>query len=245
MVIAGGPLLIRDWMRQVRHLGLKHSIDIIWVTSGAIATAAERTRFGKAKKALPEKQALSAIGQPLIMDTYLLALQAQGAQGAQILLTYEDLADRERRTNFQNTVNTLLRWGATPILNENDAVATQEIRFGDNDRLSAKVAIALGAERLVILTDVEGLYDSDPRKNPGARLIGVLEGVGQTQLSRVGAASGSSRGTGGMLSKLKAGQEASKKGIETWLVKGDITQVLFKIQEDAAVGTRIKPKGKR
>lgn len=241
MVISGGPLLIRDWMRQVQDLRIKQNIDIVWVTSGAIATAAERTRFGKKKKTLPEKQALSAIGQPLVMDNYLLALQTQGGQGAQILLTYEDLADRERKGNFQNTVNTLLKWGATPILNENDAVATQEIRFGDNDRLSAKVAIALQAERLIILTDVDGLYDSDPRSHPDARLIGVLDGVSAAQVAKLGRGFvGTSRGTGGMLSKLKAAQEATRKGVESWLVRGDIPQVLFKIFLGDPVGTRIK-----
>lgn len=241
MVISGGPLLIRDWMRQIKALREDRGIDVVWVTSGAIATAAERTRFSKKERTLPEKQALSALGQPLIMDTYLLALQLQGDQGAQILLTYDDLSARDRKKNFQNTVDVLLSWAAVPILNENDAVATQEIRFGDNDRLSAKVARAIGAERLIILTDVDGLYDRDPKRDPEARLVGVLSGIKKSDLQKAASGStGSSRGTGGMQSKLAAADEATRAGIETWLVKGDLPQVLLKVAEGAAVGTRVR-----
>jgi glutamate 5-kinase len=181
MVCGGGPLLLRAWMAQVAQLKRKHGIEVIWVTSGAIASAVDRTAFNKPVSRsfweLSEKQALSAIGQPIIMDLYNIALAANGLLGAQILLTYDDLAHDERRRNFENTLEKLLEWGVTPVLNENDAVATQEIKFGDNDSLSAKVACVTGADRLVILTDVAGLYDSDPKRNPGARRIERLVGV--------------------------------------------------------------------
>jgi glutamate 5-kinase len=200
MVCTGGPLLARAWMQQLRQLRDDEGVEVVWVTSGAIASATERTRFPKssAQRTLVEKQALSAIGQPLVMDVYNMALQATGMLGAQVLLTAGDLAQAERRRNFVHTINQLLKWGVTPILNENDAVATDEIKFGDNDSLSAKVALNIGAERLVILTDVDGLYDSDPRGNKRARLIHTVDKVTPKLLSKTGRAAGTSRGTGGM-----------------------------------------------
>lgn len=245
MVCGGGPLLLRSWMSQVAVLRKHHRIEVIWVTSGAIASAVERTDFSKTNRQLAEKQALSAIGQPMIMDLYNLALGASGLLGAQILLTYDDLANAERRRNFQNTVEKLLEWGVTPVLNENDAVATQEIKFGDNDSLSAKVARVSGAERLVILTDVPGLYDSDPKKNPGARRIERLEGVSARVLGSIDQAAGSSRGTGGMFSKLSAAREASDHGIQTWLVQGDLPSILLEVAEDHAVGTQVVSKRRK
>jgi glutamate 5-kinase len=242
MVCGGGPLLLRAWMSQVALLRRRHGVEVIWVTSGAIASAVERTDFTKPNRELSEKQALSAIGQPIVMDLYNLALAATGLLGAQILLTYDDLANPERRRNFQNTLEKLLEWGVTPVLNENDAVATQEIKFGDNDSLSAKVARVSGAERLLILTDVAGLYDSDPKKNPGARRIERLEGVPARYLKAVDRGAGSSRGTGGMYSKLSAAREAAGHGIQTWLVQGDLPGVLLEVARDHAVGTRIVPR---
>ncbi len=241
MVCTGGPILMRAWMGQVAELRKKHGIEVIWVTSGAIASAVDRTELGKkaGKRPLPEKQALSAIGQPIVMDLYNLALQAVGLLGAQILLTYDDLANSGRRRNFQNTVEQLLKWGVTPVLNENDAVATEEIRFGDNDSLSARVARVMKADRLVILTDVDGLYDSDPRANPRARLLRRVGGVTPALLRGVTPKSGSARGTGGMLSKLTAAREAGRDSIPTWLARGDIASVLTRIARGDSVGTLI------
>lgn len=240
MVCSGGPLLVRAWMNQVAQLKRQNRIEVIWVTSGAIASATERTDFKKNRRTLSEKQALSAIGQPLIMDLYNLALQTSGMLGAQVLLTYDDLMNKKRRTNFSNTIEQLLKWNVTPILNENDAVATEEIKFGDNDTLSAKVARVMGADRLIILTDVEGLYDSDPRRNPGAQLIHGLPGITKKTLNLAGSGAGTSRGTGGMLSKLTAAREAAKGGIETWLVKGDLPHVLRRVAENEILGTRVR-----
>jgi len=239
MICSGGPMLIRAWMSQVAHLRKDHDIEVIWVSSGAIATAMDRTSFSKTKKKLSEKQALSAIGQPLVMDLYNLALQTQGCLGAQVLLTYDDLANTSRRTNLQNTLEQLLTWKVTPILNENDAVATHEIQFGDNDSLSARVAKVMNADRLVILTDVDGLFEEDPRENPKAKLIGQVKDVSASLLKKTSHASGSKSGTGGMFSKLSAAQFASRAGIETWLVKGDASQVLLAVAKNASVGTRV------
>jgi glutamate 5-kinase len=245
IIVRGGPLLLRSWMQQVASLLKHHDTEVIWVTSGAIATAVERTQLQRTRKLLSEKQALSAIGQPLMMDLYNLALGAVGLLGAQVLLTYDDLKHRERRRNFQNTLEKLLSWGATPILNENDAIATEEIQFGDNDSLSAKVAIALNADRLVILTDVDGLFDKDPRLHPDARLLHELHGVARQLLAQTEKTAGSGRGTGGMYSKLMASREANRAGIETWLARGDHPSVLLEIAANQSTGTRILPKEPR
>jgi glutamate 5-kinase len=238
MICAGGPMLIRAWMAQVAQLRRNHGIEVIWVSSGAIASAMDRTQFKKKKRTLSEKQALSAIGQPMVMDLYNMALQTQGLLSAQVLLTYADLAHPHQKKNLQNTIEQLLAWEVTPVLNENDAVATEEIRFGDNDSLSARIAKAMKADRLVILTDVAGLYESDPRKNPKAKLVRSVEKVTPALLKTAGG-SGSLRGTGGMFSKLSAAKMASDAKIETFLVKGDEAQVLLRIAADEEVGTRI------
>lgn len=245
LVCSGGPLLIRAWMQQVAILKNRFGIEVIWVTSGAIASAADRTGFRKRNRELSEKQALSAIGQPIVMDLYNLALQAQGLMGAQILLTYDDLSDRTRRRCFRNTIEQLLKWGTTPVLNENDAVANEEIKFGDNDSLSAKVAHCVDADRLLILTDVEGLYDADPRLVPDARLVRKLSEVSSSLLSRTVPQAGTSRGTGGMYSKLKAAREATEQGIETWLLKGDLPSVLLQAAENQGIGTLIQANQRR
>ena len=244
MVCSGGPLLLRAWMQQVAALKRDHGIEVIWVTSGAIASAVDRTQFIRhlEKKTLSQKQALSAIGQPLVMDLYNLALQTNGLIGAQVLLTYDDVANKHRRANFINTMEQLLAWDVTPVLNENDAVATEEIKFGDNDTLSAKVACAMKADRLIILTDVEGLYDADPRQHKDAKLLNQLKGIFKKTLDSTGRHAGSPRGTGGMYSKLTAAKMAARQGIETWLVKGDGPQVLLKVAENQTVGTRIQVK---
>ncbi len=241
MVCSGGPLLLRAWMLQVSQLRRDHGIEVIWVTSGAIASAVERVGFTPAgrKRTLPEKQALSALGQPMVMDLYLLALNAAGLTGAQVLLTAGDIRDANRSQNLKNTLSTLLAWETVPILNENDAVSTDEIQFGDNDSLSSKIAIMMKAERLVLLTDVDGLYEEDPRKNSRAALIPYLAKVTAADQARAGKGSSSLRGTGGMYSKLLAAQMASENKITTHLVRGDYPQNLILLAQGANVGTQI------
>ncbi len=246
VICSGGPLLIRAWMQQVASLQRDHGIEVIWVTSGAIASAVDRTGFKKKERGLSEKQALSAIGQPIVMDLYNIALQAQGLLGAQILLTYGDLSDGERRENFKSTLEQLLHWKIIPVLNENDAIASEEIRFGDNDSLSAKVARVAGADRLLLLTDVDGLYEKDPKANPDARLIPRLSGPALNDALRTLEAAQEfqkrpGRGTGGMYSKVRAAHEAAGAGIETWLVRGDVNSVLALAAQDRSIGTVIEP----
>lgn len=239
MVCSGGPLLLRAWMGQVASLKSDHGIEIIWVTSGAIASAAERTRFNGKKRKLSEKQALSAIGQPMVMDLYNLALNATGLLGAQVLLTAGDMQDKVRRKNLQNTLEKLLEWQTVPILNENDAVATDEIKFGDNDQLSALIAKMMRAERLVLLTDVDGLYDSDPKKNKSARLISHKSSINKTDLSTVARNASGALGTGGMYSKLLAARNAARSGIITNLMRGDHPQNLLSLAAGRTIGTEV------
>lgn len=239
MVCDGGPLLMRAWMQQVAQLRKKHNIEVIWVSSGAIAWAVARTDFNKPKRTLPQKQALSAIGQPLVMDQYNLALQAANLLGSQVLLTAGDMKDLERRKNLQNTLKELLRWKVIPILNENDAVATEEIRFGDNDSLASKVALMMKAERLVLMTDVPGLFDADPNKYKKAQLISYRARLTKADFALADRKTLSKVGTGGMYSKLLAADKASRAGIVTHLVQGDYPNNLLQIAQDQNIGTQI------
>lgn len=245
MVIEGGPLLIRDWMRQVRELKSKHGIEIVWVTSGAIATARlflkEKSSRLSNSNTLQAKQALSAMGQPMVHGVYQLALEAHGTKGAQVLLTSDDLKNSTRRKNLVSTLTTLLSWDVVPVLNENDAVSTAEIQFGDNDALSSLVAQAIGAERLILLTDVDGLYTADPFLDPKAQKVVHLARVTakvlkQTQSNRK--ARRKSFGKGGMYSKLKAAQSAQRFGIVTHLIRGDTPHALTSLL-DSPQGTQI------
>ena len=244
MVCGGGPLLIRAWMNQVAELK-KQNVEVIWVTSGAIASAVDRTDFKPDQgrhRSLPEKQALSAIGQPMVMELYNLGLQACGLMGAQVLLTAGDIQDKKRRENLQNSLEKLLEWGTIPILNENDAVSVAEIQFGDNDSLSSLIAEMLQAQKLILLTDVDGLYDQDPKLHPNAQIIHELDTVSAAQLKAVSGQATSKLGTGGMYSKLLAAQRAAKVGIETHLLRGDHPQNLLHILRGRNIGTRISAK---
>lgn len=239
MVCAGGPLLMRVWMQQVAELRKKHNIEVIWVTSGAIALAVQKTEFTVKNRTLPQKQALSAIGQPLVMDQYNLALQANNLLGAQVLLTAGDIKDKDRRTNLQNTLTQLLKWKVIPIINENDAVATEEIKFGDNDSLSSKIAVMMKAERLILMTDVDGFFDGDPKKNKDAKLIHYKAKIGASDLKLANHKNVSARGTGGMFSKILAADQARKSGIITHLVRGDWPNNLLELAKGHAIGTQI------
>ncbi len=238
MVCEGGPLLMRSWMQQIATLR-KKNIEVIWVTSGAIALATEKTRFQSSKRTLPQKQALSAIGQPLVMDQYNLALAANNLLGSQVLLTAGDMKDRTRKKNLQNTLNELLKWKVIPILNENDAVATEEIKFGDNDSLASQVAIMMKAQKLILLTDVDGLYDGDPKSNPRASLITYRAKITSAELTMAPSTAKSKQGTGGMFSKLNAAKSAQEKGIVTHFVRGDISKNLIMVAEGKNIGTQI------
>jgi glutamate 5-kinase len=239
MVVEGGALLLRAWMEQVSLLRKQHQIEVIWVTSGAIAFAAQKTDFKAAKRTLPQKQALSAIGQPLLMNQYSLAMETTNCVGSQVLLTAGDIKDATRKKNLKNTLSELLKWQVIPILNENDAVATEEIQFGDNDNLASKVAIMMKAEKLVLMTDVEGLFEADPNKNPKAKIIEYRKRLTAVEFKMAPKQSKSAQGTGGMFSKLAAAKLASEAGVTCHLVKGDEPGGLLKIAAGSAIGTQI------
>lgn len=240
MVVSGGPLLIRHWMQQVAELRERHGVRVIWVTSGAIASARKDTL--RSWSTLPEKQALSAIGQPLVMDQYNIALRTLGLTGAQVLLTNDDMSDRKRSRNLKNSLGALLKWDAVAVLNENDAVATEEIQFGDNDSLSARVAVMMQADRLVILTDVAGVFDADPKRHKNAALIHEIpapgSGAARARVLKTIDARGRSRlGSGGMGSKIQAALKAQTAGIATSLIKGDDPGGLLRLARGEHVGT--------
>lgn len=236
LITDGGPLLIRSLIQEVCDLVKDHNLQIVWVTSGAIASA--RKRLNHQWHSLPEKQALSAIGQPMLMELYNLAIQSQGLMGAQVLLTYSDFRRRESRLNFCNTIRKLLEWQIVPLLNENDAVATDEIQFGDNDQLSAMVAGELKADRLIILTNVPGLYDRHP-SDPGAQLIPFVPSVDRAFISKSVSNKKSESGRGGMASKLLAAQRAWKQGVPTTIVQGTEPHLLTRLFRGEILGTVI------
>lgn len=242
LLIDEGPLLIRALVKDVATLKRQHNIDVVWVTSGAIATA--RSQLEKNWKTLPEKQALSAIGQPLLMELYNTAFAFNGLRAAQVLLTASDLKRGNSRKNLTNTIQKLLEWDVVPVLNENDAVATEEIQFGDNDHLSALVAGEIKADKLVILTNVEGLYDRDP-SDLNATLIHHLDKISPQLLKTLKKASGSKMGRGGIFSKLLAAQEAAKNKIATSIVKGSRPHILVELATQQKVGTTIKIERKK
>src|SRR5690606_23467610 len=188
--------------------------------------------------AMHELQAAAAVGQMGLAQAYEAAFAEHGLRTAQILLTHEDLADRRRYLNARSTLTTLLRLGVVPIINENDTVVTDEIKFGDNDTLGALVANLIEADALVILTDQRGLFSADPRKDPSARLIGEAQ-AGDPQLEAMAGGAGSSIGRGGMLTKVLAAKRAARSGAHTIIAWGREEDVLLRLAGGEAIGTQL------
>jgi glutamate 5-kinase len=238
------------------HLSMPHLVDIarqtsalrergsevLLVTSGAMAAGRERLGFPQLPKGLPAKQMLAAIGQPRLMALYEQVFGLYSLTIAQVLLTRADLADRRRYLNSRNTLTALLDQGAIPIINENDTVATEEIRVGDNDNLSALVANLIDADLLLLLTDQVGLYTADPRSDPDAILVNEVEEP-EIPKSLWEAAKGteSELGTGGMLTKLQAADLARRSGTMVVIAAGDMPDVLLRAAAGESVGTRFLP----
>ncbi len=194
--------------------------QVIVVSSGAIALGAARLGLAKGGRgSLADAQAAAAVGQIALADLWSRALAAQGITAAQMLLTLGDLEDRRRYLNASATLDRLLEAGVIPVINENDSVATEEIRFGDNDRLAARVAQAANADVVLLLSDVDGLYDRDPRDD-GATLIPVVDAVTPEVMAMASGASSSGLGSGGMVSKLQAAQIATRAGIALGILNG-------------------------
>lgn len=225
------------WVAQIMELKGR-GIEPVIVSSGAVAEGVSRLGWGRRPHALHELQAAAAVGQMGMIQAYEVCFQKYGVHTAQILLTHDDVADRRRYLNARSTLRTLVQLGVVPIVNENDSVATEEIRFGDNDNLAGLVANLIEADLLVILTDQAGLFDGDPRANPAAKLIASAR-AGDRDLERF-AGKGGVLGRGGMLTKLRAAATAAKSGAHTVIASGMETGVLVRIVDGEELGTLLR-----
>ncbi len=236
---ATGRLNIRHVEELVKVLSdLKNAgHEVILVSSGAIGMGVGKLNLPGKPSDIPTKQAAAAVGQCELMYTYDKLFAGYNHTVAQILLTGEDVDHPERRANFENTMYRLLELGALPIINENDTIATAEIKVGDNDTLGGIVACCVKADLLVLLSDIEGLYTADPRKDPGATLISVVEEV-TPEVEALAGGAGSSLGTGGMATKLRAARMVTNAGCDMIIANGEHPNYLYDIVEGKAVGTR-------
>ena len=226
---------IGEWCRQIAHL-IGAGKEIIMVSSGAIAEGMKRLGWASRPKAIQELQAAAAVGQMGLAQMYETKLRQNALGSAQVLLTHADLADRERYLNARSTLLTLLKHGVVPVINENDTVVNDEIKFGDNDTLGALVANLVEADALVILTDQKGLYSADPRKDATARFIDVAQ-AGDPELERMAGGAGSSIGRGGMITKILAAKRAAGSGASTVIAWGREADVLIRLAAGEAIGT--------
>ncbi len=217
---------------------LKNSgLEIIFVSSGAIAMGVGKLGLSKKPEDIPSKQACAAIGQCELMYTYDKLFQEYNHTVAQMLMTGADFENEERHTNFDNTLNRLLEFGVLPIVNENDTIATSEIKVGDNDTLSAIVATSANADMLILLSDIDGLYTADPRKVSDAKLIPIVNEI-TDEIRMLAGTAGTSRGTGGMITKLHAAEICMDAGIDMIITNGSNPEVLYDIFDGKSVGTR-------
>lgn len=214
-------------------------MQIVLVSSGAISVGVDRLGLPERPKTIAGKQAAAAVGQCELMFLYDKFFSEYNKVVSQVLMTRDAVDVADRRNNIVNTLSELLLMGVIPIVNENDTVATEEIEFGDNDTLSAMVADCVNADLLAIITDIDGLYDKDPAKNPDAKRIDVVDEITDEILQMAGG-SGSNRGTGGMITKLHAAQIAKKKGISTAIVSGENPEILYDLIAGKNVGTIIR-----
>ena len=215
--------------------------QIILVSSGAIGMGVGKLNLPGRPGDMPTKQAAAAVGQCELMYTYDKLFSEYNHTVAQILLTGEDVEHPSRRENFENTLERLLQLGALPVINENDTVATAEIKVGDNDTLGAIVARCARADLLVLLSDIDGLFTADPRKDPAARLIPVVEAIGP-EIEALAAGAGSDLGTGGMATKVRAAKMVTAAGCDMVIANGARPEVLYDIAEGKSAGTRFKAK---
>ncbi|AEG67991.1 glutamate 5-kinase [Ralstonia solanacearum] len=213
--------------------------EVVLVSSGAIAEGMQRLGWAKRPKEIHELQAAAAVGQMGLAQVYESEFARHGIRTAQVLLTHGDLADRERYLNARSTLLTLLSLGVVPIINENDTVVTDEIKFGDNDTLGALVTNLIEGDALIILTDQRGLYTADPRKHPDARFVDEAQ-AGASELEAMAGGAGSSIGKGGMLTKILAAKRAAKSGAHTVIASGREADVLARLAGGEAIGTQLR-----
>ncbi|HET8729673.1 MAG TPA: glutamate 5-kinase [Moraxellaceae bacterium] len=231
-----------SWVRQM--VALQQSgVELVLVSSGAVAEGMVRMGLKARPEAVHELQACAAIGQMGLVQAYESHFREHGTQTAQILLTHDDLSDRRRYLNARNTLRTLIEWRVLPVINENDTVATDEIRFGDNDTLGALVANLVEADTLVILTDQDGMFDRDPRHNPDAVLLPEVQAMDERLLAMAGG--GGLLGRGGMITKVRAARLAAKSGCATVIASGRGDNILVRLRQAEVVGTLLLPEQDR
>ncbi len=231
---------IADDISSVRDAGY----EVVVVSSGAVAAGMKKLELKEKPRNVILKQASAAVGQSSLMWAYEKCFNTYGKKVAQILLTRDDFSDRKRYINSRNTLITLLSYAVVPIINENDTVATDEIRFGDNDHLASLVAGLIDAERLIILSDVDGLFSEDPARNPGARLIEIVEKI-TPEIEETAGGSGSTLGTGGMFSKLLAAKRAVHHGILVNIINGRKKGAISSVLSGVHLGTEFRPRETR
>ena len=243
LLTAGGRGLdtssIGNWVAQMADLR-QRGLDMILVSSGSVAEGMSRLGWTKRPHALHELQAAASVGQMGLVRTYESLFEQHGIKTAQILLTHEDLANRQRYLNARGTLLTLLEFGVVPIINENDTVATEEIRFGDNDTLGALVANLLDADLLIILTDQKGLFERNPTIDPTAQLVSEAS-IDDERLGDMVGESLSGLGRGGMITKLRAGRLASRSGTATLIASGHEPDVIARLMRGEELGTFLVP----
>lgn len=210
--------------------------EVILVSSGAISAGIAKMGLTQKPKETEKKQALAAVGQSELMTVYEHFFSMFGHPVAQILLTKDIMENKTARKNAENTFNTLLEMGCIPVVNENDSVSFEEIEFGDNDTLSAYISVLCSADCLIILSDIDGLYDSDPHKNSDAKLIRTVAKIDEHIMAYAGGA-GSNRGTGGLITKLHAAQIVTENGIPMFIVNGSNPEILYDLFEGKHKGT--------
>ncbi|MGA0031919.1 MAG: glutamate 5-kinase [Burkholderiales bacterium] len=228
---------LTGWAEQIARLRTEGR-EVVLVSSGAIAEGMQRLGWSRRPHALHELQAAAAVGQMGMVQVYESCFRSHGLRSAQILLTHDDLADRKRYLNARSTLRTLLDLGVIPVINENDTVAMDEIRFGDNDTLAALVTNLIEADALVILTDQRGLYSADPRKHPEATPIAEAV-AGDPHLETIAGAAGSAIGRGGMLTKVLAAKRAARSGADTVIAWGREPDVLLRLAAGERIGTQL------
>ena len=226
---------IGEWCRQLSQL-VRGGREVIMVSSGAIAEGMKRLGWRNRPNEIHELQAAAAVGQMGLAQMYETKLRENGLGSAQVLLTHADLADRERYLNARSTLLTLLKLGVVPVINENDTVVTDEIKFGDNDTLGALVANLVEADALVILTDQKGVFTADPRRDPGAVFVHEAK-AGDPALETMAGGAGSSLGRGGMITKILAAKRAAGSGASTVIAWGREPDVLLRLTQGEAIGT--------
>ena len=228
---------LAHWAEQIAQLK-KRNKEVVLVSSGAIAEGMQRLGWKKRPHAVNELQAAAAVGQMGLVQAYEACFRKHGLHTAQILLTHDDLADRKRYLNARSTLRTLLELNVIPIINENDTVVTDEIRFGDNDTLGSLVTNLIEADCLVILTDQSGLYTADPRKDPTATLVAEAR-AGDLALEKMAGGAGTDIGSGGMLTKILAAKRAARSGAHTVIASGREPDVLVRLADGEAIGTQL------